>query len=121
MTNKRSLYNRRSSRNRAALKSLSKTKKPRLSVFRSNQHIYAQIIDDEKGITLVSASSIDQNLRSRIKKGWDISSAETVGKELAERAQKIGLKVIAFDRGPYLYHGRVKALALGARSGGLDF
>lgn len=121
MNSKKELYNRRKIRNRWALKSLSKTKKPRLSVFRSNQHIYAQIIDDEKGVTLASASSIDQKLRAQIQKGWNIASAEAVGKELAERAQKAGIKTVMFDRGPYLYHGRVKALAMGARSGGLDF
>ena len=121
MNSKKELYNRRKIRNRWALKSVSKTKKPRLSVFRSNQHIYAQIIDDEKGVTLASASSIDQKLRAQIQKGWNIASAEAVGKELAERAQKAGIKTVMFDRGPYLYHGRVKALAMGARSGGLDF
>lgn len=121
MNSKKELYNRRQARNRWSLKSLSKKKKPRLSVFRSNQHIYAQIIDDERGITLASASSIDQKLRAQIQKGWNIASAEAVGKALAERAQQAGIKTVMFDRGPYLYHGRVKALAMGARSGGLDF
>lgn len=121
MTSKRALYLRRQKRNRYAVKSSMKVKKPRLSVFRSNQHIYAQIIDDEKGITVVSASTIDQTLRSRIKKGWDVEAAEAVGKEIAERAKKAGVGGVVFDRGPYPYHGRVKALAMGARSGGLDF
>lgn len=121
MNSKRELYSRRQQRNRWAIKSLSKAKKPRLSVFRSNQHIYAQIIDDERGVTLVSASSIDHHLRAQIQKGWNTASAEAVGKALAERAQKAGVKTVVFDRGPYLYHGRIKALAMGARSGGLDF
>ena len=121
MNSKKELYNRRKTRNRWAVKAMSKTAKPRLSVFRSNQHIYAQIIDDEKGVTLAAASSIDQKLRAQIQKGWNIASAEAVGKALAERAQKAGIKTVVFDRGPYLYHGRVKALAMGARSGGLDF
>jgi large subunit ribosomal protein L18 len=121
MNSKKELYSRRKQRNRWALKSLAKAKSPRLSVFRSNQHIYAQIIDDEKGVTLASASSIDQQLKAQIQKGWNIASAEAVGKALAERAQKVGIKTVVFDRGPYLYHGRVKALAMGARSGGLDF
>ncbi|HCI48550.1 MAG: 50S ribosomal protein L18 [Alphaproteobacteria bacterium RIFCSPLOWO2_01_FULL_45_8] len=121
MNSKKELSNRRQYRNRWAIKSLSKTKKPRLSVFRSNQHIYAQIIDDEKGVTLASASSLDQKLKAQIQKGWNIASAEAVGIALAERAQKAGIKAVVFDRGPYIYHGRVKALAMGARSGGLDF
>ena len=121
MTSKRALHLRRQKRNRHAVKTSMKVKKPRLSVFRSNQHIYAQIIDDEKGITLASASTVDQGLRSQIKKGWDVAAAESVGKALAERAKKLGVAGVVFDRGAYPYHGRVKALAMGARSGGLDF
>ena len=121
MNKKRVLYSRRQARNRFAVKSAMKTKKPRLSVFRSNFHIYAQIIDDVKGITLASASTADQTLRAQIKKGWDVAAAETVGKALAERAKKAGVGDVVFDRGAYPYHGRVKALAQGARAGGLEF
>jgi len=91
---------------------------PRLSVFRSNKEIYAQIIDDTKGITLVAASSRDKDLKT---KGTGIEIAEKVGKAIAEKAIQTGIEKIAFDRGGYLYHGRVKSLADGARSAGLKF
>ena len=84
--------------------------RPRLSVFRSNKHIYAQLIDDEKGETLAAAMG-----------GSDVSAAGEVGKSLAEKALKLGIKKVVFDRGGYKYHGRVKALAEGAREGGLEF
>jgi large subunit ribosomal protein L18 len=95
--------------------------KPRLSVFRSSKQIYAQIIDDEKGTTLVAASSIEKAQRESLKTGADIAAAKTVGKLIAERAAAAGIKNVVFDRGAYMYHGRVKALAEGAREGGLDF
>ncbi len=95
--------------------------RPRLSVFRSAQHIYAQVIDDVQGRTLASASSLDKEVRKSNPKGGDVKAAEVVGKLVAERAVKSGVKDVSFDRGGYLYHGRVKALAEGAREGGLKF
>ena len=94
--------------------------RPRLSVFRSNKHIYAQVIDDEQGATLASASSLEKDFRSA-SKGGDKEAAAKVGKLLAERAVKAGVGKVVFDRGSYLFHGRVKALADAAREGGLDF
>ncbi|MGH6769232.1 MAG: 50S ribosomal protein L18 [Xanthobacteraceae bacterium] len=93
----------------------------RLSVFRSSKHIYAQIIDDAKGQTLAAASSIEKDMRGGLKTGADIAAAKAVGKLLAERATAKGVKAVVFDRGSYLYHGRVKALAEAAREGGLNF
>jgi large subunit ribosomal protein L18 len=93
----------------------------RLSVFRSSKHIYAQVIDDAAGRTLAAASSIEKDLREKLKTGADTAAAAEVGKLLAERAVKAGVKDVVFDRGGYLYHGRVKALADGAREGGLTF
>jgi len=93
----------------------------RLSVFRSSKHIYAQVIDDTAGRTLAAASSIEKDLREKLKTGADTAAATEVGKLLAERAVKAGVKDVVFDRGGYLYHGRVKALADGAREGGLSF
>ncbi len=93
----------------------------RLSVFRSSKHIYAQVIDDTAGRTLAAASSIEKDLREKLKTGADTAAAAEVGKLLAERAVKAGVKDVVFDRGGYLYHGRVKALADGAREGGLSF
>ena len=95
-------------------------KKPRLSVFRSNKEIYSQIIDDSNGETMISASSRDK-LITDIKNSNKVLIAENVGKLLAEKALKKGIKDVVFDRGGYLYHGRVKSLAEGARSGGLNF
>ena len=95
--------------------------RPRLSVFRSSKHIYAQIIDDVKGATLVAASSMEKEQRSGAKTGANIEAASAVGKLVAERAVKNGIKDVVFDRGKYLYHGRVKALADAAREGGLNF
>jgi len=95
--------------------------RPRLSVFRSSQHIYAQVIDDAQGVTLVAASSIDKGLKTGLKTGADKAAAEAVGKLLAERAVEKGIKDVVFDRGGYLYHGRVKALADAARAAGLNF
>jgi large subunit ribosomal protein L18 len=93
----------------------------RLSVFRSSKHIYAQVIDDTKGETLASASSLEKDLRASIKSGANVTAAKAVGKLLAERAASKGVKEVVFDRGGYLYHGRVKALADAAREGGLKF
>ena len=91
---------------------------PRLNVFRSEANIYAQIIDDVKGVTLVSASSLDKAIEGY---GGNVAAASAVGKLLAERAKAKGIETVVFDRGGYLYHGRVKALAEGAREGGLQF
>ena len=95
--------------------------KPRLNVFRSNNHIYAQIIDDQEGKTHVSVSTLDRQLSSDLKKGANKEAAERIGQALAERAVSKGIKKVVFDRGGYIYHGRVKALAEGARKGGLEF
>jgi len=95
--------------------------RPRLNVFRSNSEIYAQVIDDEVGHTLVSASSIDQDVREKVKGLRKTEQAHLVGKTLAERANSIGVKTVVFDRGGYRYIGRIKALADGAREGGLEF
>ena len=94
--------------------------RPRLSVFRSSKHIYAQVIDDAKGHTVAAASSLEKELRSTLKTGADKAAAAAVGKLLAERARKAGVDKVVFDRGGYRYHGRIKALADGARQGGLN-
>ena len=93
----------------------------RLSVFRSSKHIYAQVIDDSQGGTIASASSLEKEMRTSLKTGANIEAAKAVGKRLAERAVAKGVKEVVFDRGGYLYHGRVKALAEAAREGGLKF
>jgi large subunit ribosomal protein L18 len=93
----------------------------RLSVFRSSKHIYAQVIDDRRGETLAAASSLEKDLRGSLKTGANIDAAKAVGKLLAERAAARGLKDVVFDRGQYLYHGRIKALAEAARESGLNF
>jgi large subunit ribosomal protein L18 len=93
----------------------------RLSVFRSSKHIYAQVIDDTEGQTLVAASSIEKDMRGSMKNGANIAAAKAVGKLVAERAAAKGITKVIFDRGGYLYHGRVKALADAAREGGLKF
>ena len=93
----------------------------RLSVFRSSKHIYAQLIDDVKGTTLVAASSLEKSMREDAKTGANIAAAKAVGKLIAERAKEKGIKDVVFDRGGYLYHGRIKALADAAREGGLNF
>jgi large subunit ribosomal protein L18 len=94
--------------------------RPRLSVFRSSKHIYAQVIDDAKGHTIAAASSLEKELKSTLKTGADKAAATAVGKLLAERAKKAGVDKVVFDRGGYRYHGRIKALADGAREGGLN-
>jgi len=93
----------------------------RLSVFRSSKHIYAQLIDDDRGITVAAASSIEKAAREGLKTGASVDAAKAVGKLIAERAQEKGVKDVVFDRGGYLYHGRVRALAEAAREGGLNF
>ena len=95
--------------------------RPRLSVYRSTAHIYAQIIDDAAGRTLAAASSLEKELKGSIKTGADKAAAAAVGKLVAERARKAGVETVVFDRGGYLFHGRVKALADAAREGGLKF
>lgn len=113
-------FARRKTRVRKTLKRASNGR-PRLSVFRSSKHIYAQIINDAEGRTVVSASSLDKELREALKTGADAAAAAEVGKLVAARAVAAGVKDVVFDRGGYLYHGRVKALADAAREGGLNF
>jgi large subunit ribosomal protein L18 len=93
----------------------------RLSVHRSSLHIYAQVIDDVQGRTLASASTLDQDVRDALKTGANVAAAAAVGKLIAERAKAAGVSAVIFDRGQFLYHGRIKALADPAREGGLDF
>jgi large subunit ribosomal protein L18 len=95
--------------------------RPRLSVFRSGKHIYAQVIDDQQGRTVAAASTLDKDLKAALKTGADRQAAAAVGKLIAERSKAAGVLAVVFDRGSYLYHGRVKALAEAAREGGLDF
>ena len=95
--------------------------RPRLCVFRSNKHIYAQIVDDSQGATLLAASSLDAEAKSEVKNGGNLAAAKAVGKMVAKRAIAKGIDVVLFDRGGYLYHGRVKALADAAREAGLKF
>jgi len=97
------------------------TGRARLSVFRSSKHIYAQVIDDAKGATVAAASSIEKDLRGSLKTGANVDAAKAVGKLVAERAKEKGVTSVVFDRGSYLYHGRIKALADAAREGGLKF
>ncbi len=111
---------RRTARNRRAVKAAAHGR-PRLSVHRSSMHIYAQIIDDAKGQTLASASSLEKPLREGGKTGANIEAAKAVGKLVAERALQKGIKEVVFDRGRRLYHGRIRALAEAAREGGLSF
>ncbi len=120
MKTPKELFERRKLRVRNALKK-NNAGKPRLSVFRSAKHIYAQIIDDGKGLTLAAASTVDNELKEKLKKTASKESAELVGKLVAERAVKAGVKEVVFDRGGYIFHGRVKSLAEGAREGGLTF
>jgi large subunit ribosomal protein L18 len=95
--------------------------RPRLTVFRSSRHIYAQVIDDAAGRTVAAASTLDAEVKKGLKTGADTAAAVAVGKALAERAKKAGVERVVFDRGAYMFHGRVKALADAAREGGLDF
>ncbi len=97
------------------------TERPRLCVYRSLGHIYAQVIDDRAGKTLVSASSVDKETKKNLKGGGNIAAAKVIGKTIAERAKAAGVVKVVFDRGGYKYHGRVKALADAAREAGLQF
>lgn len=95
--------------------------RPRLNVFRSSSHIYAQVIDDDQGRTLASASTVDQGIRKQNRNGGNLAAAKVVGTQIAERATHLGIKRVVYDRGGYIFHGRVKALADAAREGGLEF
>jgi large subunit ribosomal protein L18 len=120
MSSSKATLKKRRARVRRSLRRSENTR-PRLSVHRSGKHIYAQIIDDEKGVTMASASSIDKELRGKIKNGGNIAAAGEVGKAIAQRALAAGVKKVVYDRGAFLYHGRIKALAEAAREGGLEF
>lgn len=120
LTNKE-LAGRRKKRNRFSLSKKSGGRNVRLSVHRSNQHFYAQLIDDAKGVTLASASTQDKGFEGKMKNGGNKDAAKQVGLLLAERAKKAGISEVVFDRGLYRYHGRVKSCADGAREGGLKF
>ncbi len=120
MMKPKELFERRRQRVRTRLRATANGR-PRLSVFRSSKHIYAQVIDDAQGVTLTAASSIDKELRGQLKTGADIEAAKAVGTLLAQRALAKGVSTVVFDRGGYIYHGRVKALADAAREGGLAF
>ena len=119
MVSKKDRNEARIKRHRRVRKNISGTaERPRLNVFRSLNHIYAQIIDDTKGITLVSASTMDKEFKEY---GGNCEAAKAVGKMVAQKALEKGIKAVVFDRGGYVYHGRVASLAEGAREGGLDF
>jgi large subunit ribosomal protein L18 len=120
MLRKMNQFDRRQRRVRRALKGNS-GERPRLSVHRSSKHIYAQVIDDTRGHTVASASSLEKDMKGTLKTGADKGAATAVGKLLAQRAVQAGVKNVVFDRGGYRYHGRIKALAEGAREGGLSF
>ena len=120
MSNNNALFARRQRRTRHALRQAAGGR-PRLSVFRSGKHIYAQVIDDRKGVTLAAASTLDKDVRGSLKTGADKGAAAEVGKLIAQRAIAAGVKEVVFDRGGYMYHGRVAALANAAREGGLSF
>lgn len=119
-TKSRSLSRKRRHR-RVRTKVEGSPERPRLNVFRSNKHIYAQVIDDQSGSTLAAASSLDSKLRSDLKSSSNREAARRVGKLVADRAVDRGINSVVFDRSGYLYHGRVKELADGAREGGLTF
>jgi len=122
MINKPSRALARQKRHRRVRNHISGTpERPRLAVFRSDKHIYAQIIDDGKGCTLTAASTVEKDIASSLKKTWDIEAAKVVGKKIAEKAMANGIKMVVFDRGGFIYHGRVKALADAAREAGLEF
>jgi large subunit ribosomal protein L18 len=106
---------------RVRTKVVGTTERPRLSVYRSLDHIYAQVIDDHSGRTLVSASSVDTGTKKNLKGGGNVAAAKVIGKTIAERAKAAGVNKVVFDRGGYKYHGRVKALADAAREAGLQF
>ena len=120
MASRKDTLVRRASRVRSQIKAVANGR-PRLSVHRSSKNIYAQIIDDVAGKTLASASTLEADLRSSLKTGADTAAAAVIGKLIAERASKAGVKDVVFDRGAFIYHGRIKALAEAAREGGLNF
>ncbi|MGN6448368.1 MAG: 50S ribosomal protein L18 [Brucella intermedia] len=120
MASRKEALAKRANRVRRHLKSVANGR-PRLSVHRSSKNIYVQVIDDVAGKTLASASTLDTDLRSSLKTGADTAAAAAVGKLIAERAVKAGVKDVVFDRGAFIYHGRVKALAEAARESGLSF
>ena len=120
MASRKEALARRASRVRRQIKAVANGR-PRLSVHRSSKNIYVQVIDDVAGKTLASASTLDTDLRSSLKTGADTAAAAAVGKLIAERATKAGVKEVVFDRGAFIYHGRIKALAEAAREGGLSF
>ena len=120
MSDRNALFARRQRRTRYALRQAAGSR-PRLSVFRSGKHIYAQVIDDRKGLTLAAASSLDKDVKGKLKTGADKGAAAEVGKLIAQRAVAAGIKEVVFDRGGYIYHGRIAALANAAREGGLSF
>ncbi len=120
MQSTKELFARRRQRTRTEIR-MKSAGRPRLSVFRSSKHIYAQIIDDGQGRTVAAASSIEKDMRGKVKTGADVAAAREVGLLLAERAKAAGVDKVVFDRGGYPYHGRVKALAEAAREGGLSF
>ena len=108
-------------RNRVRKKISGTTERPRLNVFRSIQNVYAQIVDDEQGVTLVAASTLSPELKAKLATGGNIAAATAVGELVAQKALEAGIKTVVFDRAGYIYHGRVKALAEAARAGGLEF
>jgi len=120
MAEKQGAEDRRKARVRRAVRKAANGR-PRLSVFRSSKQIYAQVIDDERGVTLAAASSLEKDMRGKLKTGANVDAAKEVGRLVAERAAQAGVKAVVFDRSGYLYHGRVKALADAAREGGLNF
>ncbi len=120
MAERKGAEDRRKARVRRAIQKAAKGR-PRLSVFRSSKQIYAQVIDDDRGVTLAAASSLEKDMRGKLKTGANIDAAKEVGRLIAERGQEAGVSQVVFDRSGYLYHGRVKALADAAREGGLDF
>ena len=120
MAEKKGAEDRRKARVRRAIKKAANGR-PRLSVFRSSKQIYAQVIDDVRGHTVAAASTLEADLKGKLKTGATVDAAKEVGKLVAERAVQAGVKQVIFDRSGYLYHGRVKALADAAREGGLDF
>ena len=120
MAEKLGAEDRRKARVRRAIRKAANGR-PRLSVFRSSKQIYAQVIDDERGATLAAASSLEKDMRGKLKSGGNVDAAKEVGRLIAERASAAGVKEVIFDRSGYLYHGRVKALADAAREGGLEF
>ena len=120
MANSKEKFVKRRARVRRSVKKFS-SGRPRLSIHRSSAHIYAQVIDDAKGTTLAAASTMDKELKGSLKSGANKDAAAAVGKLVAERAVKAGVSEVVFDRGGFLFHGRVKALADAAREGGLKF